>query len=249
MSGTQASCSTAEPATQGVTRRGCACSSSAISINSVQDAASTTKDKLDPNNPIGNVNKSSIVPRKQSHSELTPSDHSTSSHNHQHLRMSITDKSSSQGFMTTMSKSTLAPISEFDELDELELEPSSIDYNMLQTSQSILSVLSHNGNDVSEPVLDKSMGSNEDSEEFNDDDSELEDMLHTSWKKRQSTMTKSTGQPKGPVKSKNRKAPSNAIKDNPSATSGKLQVLAIKWSHAHCQVATILNQTLLFHPL
>ena len=162
-SGTQASCSTAEPATQGVTRRGCACSSSAISINSVQDAASTTKDKLDPNNPIGNVNKSSIIPRKRSHSESTPSDHSTSSHNHQHLWMSITDKSSSQGSMTTMSKLTLAPISEFDELDELELEPSSIDYNMLQTSQSILSVLSHNGNDVSEPVLDKSMGSNEDS--------------------------------------------------------------------------------------
>jgi hypothetical protein len=213
-SGTQANCSTtSEPAstTQGATRRAHAHSSRIPNSVMVQDQ------------PVcaANVEKPKIVSRKRTRSESTPSDvQSGSAGSCQRPRISIqdtsTENSSSRG-STTMTRSTLEPISEFDELDELELEPSAIDYNLFQASQNIISTLSRSRNNVSELVdmSETAMGSG--SEESSDDDSLL---YGASGKKRQQAMTKSARKRKGPIK--NRKAPSDTVVEHDPSTCGKL---------------------------
>ena len=71
----------------------------------------------------------------------------------QHPRISIQDtstKNSSSRGSTTVTSSTLEPISEFDELDELKLKLSATDYNLLQASQNIISTAMGSGSDESD---------------------------------------------------------------------------------------------------
>ena len=182
--------------TQGATRRAHTHSSHIPNSIMVQDQ------------PVcaANVEKlKTLVSRKQTHSESTPSDmQSGLAGSRQCPWISIqdtsTENSSSRG-STTVTSSMLEPISEFDELDELKLELSATDYNLLQASQNIISTAMGSGSDESD--LDNDL------------------LYDTSWKKQQQAATKGTWKQKGPV-NKNRKAPSDTVVEHDPSTCGKL---------------------------